>query len=91
MSQPKYTQIGQVLKSKKGKDYIRLGNPNAKSDKYKYDVKVMVTDSAGNKTMMVNPSIFLFDPRQGKNGETKTVPDYILRDLVFIEDSETKE
>lgn len=88
MSLPKYTQIGRMLTSKAGKTYLRLGNPNSTSDKYKYEVKVMVTNGAGEKTMMVNPSIFLFDPRKGKNGETREVPDYVLNDLVVIQDSD---
>lgn len=88
MAEPKYTQIGQVRKSKKGNDYLKLGNPDAKVDKYKYDVKIMVKNAAGETTMMVNPSIFMFNPRKK---EGSNVPDYILKDLVFIQDEETKE
>lgn len=88
MAKNKFTTFGQLLKSKKGNPYVRLGKTGSKDPKYDYTVKVQLKDGNGNVVMLTNPTLQLFDPRKQKNkdGTTRNVPDFILNELVFIDD-----
>ena len=71
---------------------VRLGNPNAKNEKYRYTVQIRVLDSSGNvigKTE--NPYIQIKDPRKNTspNFDVNKVPDYIVSELLLTFDDGT--
>lgn len=83
----KTVKVGQLLLSKNGKtEYLVLGDNNPKTkNEYKYTVDVRITKANGEKVVLKNPSLFLNDPRKfAKNPEK--IPDFILSDLVFIQE-----
>jgi hypothetical protein len=86
MSETKFVQVGRIMRSKAGKEYISLGSENNKKEEYNFEVQLMVKNSKGEKVALVkNPAIFLNDPRRPKeNGDVPNVPDFILHNLTLI-------
>lgn len=85
MSQEKKVgvKLGQLLKSKAGNDYIRLGDTNQKDEKFNYTVDIRITKANGEKVVLKNPSVFLSDPRKNAKNPEK-IPSFVLSDLVFF-------
>lgn len=89
----KFIKIGELRKSKKGKQYIALGseNPDPQKTKYNFEVQLLVKDAKGDKVAVVkNPTLFFADPRREReDGSVPNIPDFILDNIGFI--LETKE
>ena len=80
----KTVRVGQMLKSKKGTDYIVLGDNNPKTKpEYQYTVDVRITKANGEKVVLKNPSLFLNDPRKFSKNPEK-IPNFILSEIVFL-------
>lgn len=78
----KFTKIGKQCLSKKGTHYIKLGE-ESQNPKFAYTTQIRVLNAAGEVVAQAsNPMISLQDPR--KNG--KSCPEWILSDLVLVED-----
>lgn len=89
MGKPKYTKIGQLLKSKKGNKYARLGLTDSKNTNYNFDVKIQVVNGKGDKVMVKNPNLAFFEPKKlTKDGKEIKVPEWVLGDICIVEDSE---
>lgn len=80
-----YLKLGELRKSKKGNEYIQLGNENADSSKSKYnfEVQVMVKNAQGEKVALLkNPRLFFSDPRKPRqDGTVPNTPEFILENI----------
>lgn len=80
----KYTKIGAIWKNQDketGESYssIRLGDPNNKNEKYRFNTTVTVTDNTGRLVAEVkNGYLSLFDPKEG-------APQNLLKEIIFTE------
>lgn len=81
----------QTKKDKTGQT-VRLGNPNAKNEKYRYTVQIRVLDNQGNVIAKAeNPYVQIKDPRKSTapNFDVNKVPDYIVSELLLTVDDNT--
>jgi hypothetical protein len=85
-----YVKVGEIRKSKAGKEYLQLGSENPKNPKYNLEVQVMIKDAEGNKVALVkNPSLFFSNPRRPKeDGTVPNIPDFILETVgLFVDET----
>lgn len=83
MSEKKYVQVGRLLKSKAGNEYISLGSEGNKNEKYDFEVQVMVKNAKGEKVALLkNPALFFSDPRREReDGSVPNIPEFILKNI----------
>jgi len=75
----KTLKLGNKTKNEKGRTKLVLGNPKAKNEKYKFNVKVRIERAGEEAITLTNPQIF-FAPKH------ENAPEWIEEEVVVYQD-----